>query len=114
MWFVMDLFGDTCELGGGLGLICGVVMISVYYICDMWTCLVIYVIFEIFVWYMWYLSDLCDMWGVWFAQAETKNKNKIEYMKALPSVLAKTLGKSALGSYEQQNIWKIQKSIRKL
>ena len=45
----MDLFGDTCELGGGLGLICGLVMISVYYMCDLWTCLVIYVIFETFV-----------------------------------------------------------------
>ena len=45
----MDLFGDTCELGGGLGLICGVVMISVYYMCDMCTCLVVYVIFETFV-----------------------------------------------------------------
>ena len=45
----MDLFGDTCELGGGLGLIYGLVMIYVYYMCDMWTCLVIYVIFEIFV-----------------------------------------------------------------
>ena len=33
---LVDLFGDTCELGGGLGLICGVVMISVYYMCDMW------------------------------------------------------------------------------
>ena len=45
----MDLFGDTCELGGGLDLICGLVMISVDYMCDIWTCLVIYVIFETFV-----------------------------------------------------------------
>ena len=45
----MDLFGDTCELGGGLGLICGLVMIYVYYMCDMWTYLVIYMIFETFV-----------------------------------------------------------------
>ena len=33
----MDLFGDICELGGGLGLICGLVMISVDYMCDMWS-----------------------------------------------------------------------------
>jgi len=33
----MDLFGDTCELGGGLDLICGLVMISVDYMCDMWS-----------------------------------------------------------------------------
>ena len=46
---VMDMFGDTYEFGGGLGLICGVVMISVYYMCDMCTCLVVYVIFETFV-----------------------------------------------------------------
>ena len=45
----MDLFGDTCELGGGLGFICGLVMIYVYYMCDMCTCLVVYVIFETFV-----------------------------------------------------------------
>ena len=36
-WFVMDLFDDTCELGGGLDLICGLVMISVDYMCDMWS-----------------------------------------------------------------------------
>ena len=33
----MDLFGDTCELGGGLDLICGLVMIYVDYMCDMWS-----------------------------------------------------------------------------
>jgi len=46
---LVDLFGDICELGGGLGLICGLVMISVDYMCDIWTCLVIYVILETFV-----------------------------------------------------------------